>query len=310
VFYGEKVKGEYVFLPFLKSITNIDCVPKKLFIMKKIALFAVLSLMFFSSFSQVRPAGRKHFEKFYKSTTYVVEDRDPFSEFNKHMKDAMERHWKTTPYKVISFAEFERMRTNDNASFMILAEIKEKNIDQVYQFINFVMGHKKREFERMPDLASVPLAYRDANDLNYLYKMGAFVKFMQTHANERDATPRMRLANFRNVNNPELKNMELWLLEHELAPNINTVEKIKQFYPYEVKIVTREQIAEAIATDNKKVAFLHKIGPEDTTRSGRGKCWKFVVTAAEGKVLFSANHDVDRNNPDALLASDLQSMAK
>jgi hypothetical protein len=278
--------------------------------MKKSFILLALTLLVFESIAQVRPARKKHFDKFYKSTTYIVEDRDPFSEFNQHLREAMEQHWTITPFEVISFDDFHRLRTNEDASFMVLADIKQKNLDEVYVFINFVMGDKKRDFESMPDLASVPLAYRDADDYDYLYKMGAFVKFMQTHVSKSDDTPRMRLARIMNVNDDRLKQMELWLLENELAPEVRTAEAIRRHYPYTVKIVTPEQINEAIAQDRADVAFLHKLGPEDATRLGRGKCWKFIISAGDGSVLYSSSHDVDRNNPDAFLVEDFKDIAK
>jgi hypothetical protein len=277
--------------------------------MKQIFTLFIIAIMVNVSLAQVRPAGRKHYEKFSKSTTYVVEDQDPFSEYNKYIKAAMEKHWTITPFEMISFAEFNRMRTREDASFMIFADIKQKNLDEIYEFINFVMGDSKREFESMPDLASVPLAYRDANDLNYLYKMGAFVKFMHTYVQER-ATPRMRLSNFMNVNDEALRGMELWLLENELSPEIDTEEKLQQHYPFKVKIVTREEIAEAIDNDREDVAFLHKIGPEDVWRTGNGKCWIFIVSAKDGRVLYSSHHTVDRENPDAILLSDILKMGR
>ncbi len=278
--------------------------------MKKSLIVLVLTLFVLESIAQVRPARRRHLNKFYNSTTYVVEDRDPFSEFNKYLLEAMEKHWTITPFEVISFDEFHRLRTNEDASFMVLADIKQKNLDEVYVFINFVMGDKKRDFESMPDLASVPLAYREADDYDYLYKMGAFVKFMQTHVSKEDDTPRMRLARIMNVNDDRLKQMELWLLEKELAPEIRSEEAIRKYYPYPVKLVTPEQIEEAIAQDREDVAFLHKLGPEDATRLGRGKCWKFIISAADGSVLYSSSHDVDRNTPDALLVDDLKEIAR
>lgn len=278
--------------------------------MKKTLILLVLSLFVFDSMAQVRAARKKHFKKFYNSTTYLVEDRDPFSKFNTYLREAMEKHWTITPFEVISFDDFHRLRTNEDASFMVLADIKQKNLDEVYVFINFVMGDKKRDFESMPDLASVPLAYRDADDYDYLYKMGAFVKFMQTHASKDNDTPRMRLARIMNVNDDKLKQMELWLLEDELAPGIKTEEEIRRYYPYTVKIVTPEEIEEAIALDRDDVAFLHKLGPEDATRLGRGKCWKFVVSAGDGSVLYSSSHEVDGQNPDAFLVKDFEKIAR
>jgi hypothetical protein len=278
--------------------------------MKRLITLIILIFLVVETFAQVRPARRKEVQRFFESTTYVVQDRDPFSQFNEHLKNAMEKHWHITPVKYITFSEFERMRTNEKASFMIFADIKQNNLAEVYEFINFVMGDKKRDFESMPDLGSVPISYVDADQELYYYKMGAMVKFMQTYALEQSNTPRLRLSNFFTVTDQKLKSMELWLLEDELAPHINSLEKIRNFYPYRVKIVSREDIADAISKDREDVAFLHKIGPEDTMPHPGRKCWKFIIAAKDGRVLFASSHDIDRANPDALLASDLVKMSE
>jgi hypothetical protein len=278
--------------------------------MYRFITFFVLIFLVAETFAQVRPARRREVQRFFESTTYVVQDRDPFSRFNEHLKNAMEKHWHITPVKFITFSEFERMRTNENASFMIFADIKQNNLEEVYEFINFVMGDKNRDFESMPDLGSVPIAYVDADQELYYYKMGALVKFMQTYALEQSNTPRMRLTRFFNVTDPKLKAMELWLLEDELSPQISSEEKLRRHYPYRVRIATRDEIAEAIAQDREDVAFLHKIGPEDTMPHPGRKCWKFIIAASDGRVLYASHHDIDNSNPDALLASDLEEMAK
>ncbi len=278
--------------------------------MKRFITLFVLIILVAETFGQVRPARRREVQRFLESTTYVVQDRDPFSRFNEYLQNAMEKHWHITPVKFISFVEFERMRTNENVSFMIFADIKQNNLSEVYEFVNFVMGDKKRDFESMPDLGSVPIAYLDADQELYYYKMGAFVKFMQTYTLEQSNTPRLRLSRFFNVTDEKLKKMELWLLEEELSPQINSVEKIRRYYPYKVRIASREEIAEAIAQDREDVAFLHKIGPEDTMPHPGRKCWKFIIAAKDGRVLYATSHEIDRVNPDALLASDLAKMSE
>ncbi len=275
--------------------------------MKKIVITIILSLIVFEAISQVRPARRRHFRTFQESTTYVVIDNNPFTRYNDRLEEEMERFWTITPYEFISFDEFQRKRTNDNYSFLVLAEIKQRNVPHVYKFINFVLGDKERDFNRMPDLGSVPLIFRDADEEDYLYKMGAFVQFMQNHAEEGGSRQNMRMTRFLNVRDDRVQEMELWLLEEELAPEINTVEKINKYYPYTVRIVTKDDIKEAITQQREDVAFLHKIGPKTTVRVG--KCWKFIV-ATNGEILYSNDHDVDALTPDALLVEDLERIAR
>ncbi len=274
--------------------------------MKKLFLAVLVLFIVTEAASQVRPARRSHYRTFMESTTYVVEDGRPFSDYNKRLKEEMDRFWTITPYEFITFDEFRRMRTNDNYSFLVLAEIKQRNVPHVYKFINFVLGDTNRDFNRMPDLGSVPLIFKDADEESFLYKLGAFVQFMQNNAKEGSGRHNLQMTRFINVRDERLHQMELWLLEEELAPDINTVEKINEYYPHTVKIVTKDDIQNAISQQREDVAFLHKIGPEDTMRAG--KCWKFIITT-NGEVLYSNDHDADIRTPDALLKEDLKLMA-
>jgi len=275
--------------------------------MKRIIITIILAFILIEAISQVRPARRRHYRAFEESTTLIVIDANPFTDFNDRLKEELDRFWTITPYEFITFDEFQRKRTSDKYSFMVLAEIKQRNVPHVYKFINFVLGDPDRDFNRMPDLGSAPLAFKDADEETYLYKMGTFVQFMQNYAEEAGRQQHMRLTRFLNVRDSHVQEMELWLLEEELAPQINTVEKIQEYYPYPVRIVTKEDIRDAISQQREDVAFLHKIGPKGTVRVG--KCWKFIVTT-DGKVLYSNDHHVDATTYDALLIEDLERMAR
>ena len=277
---------------------------------KQITIFAILLLFGINTIAQVRPARRREYNAFLESTTLVVKDQNPFSGYNKKIKEEMERFWTITPFEIITFEEFEQKRTDDSYSFMILADIKQDRLPHVYQFINFAIGHPSRIFNRMPDLGSVPLAYRYIDEDNYLYKMGVFVQYMQRQVEERASRRSFSLTKFLDVKDGAIHEMELWLLEDELAPDVNTVEKIAQYYPYSVRIVTRSDIELAIIEQRDDVAILHKIGPEDTLEFGRGKTWKFIVTVKGAEILYTSDHDVDRENPDAFLKDDFEKLAK
>ena len=55
-----------------------------------------------------------------------------------------------------------------------------------------------------------------------------------------------------------------------------------------------EEIEKAIVDKNPKVALLHKVGPEGSAK-GDAKCWKFIVTAAEGNPLYYDSHKISQN---------------
>ncbi|MFW5792647.1 MAG: hypothetical protein ACOCWC_00085 [Bacteroidota bacterium] len=278
--------------------------------LRRIIVLSLLVLFSASTFAQIKVARRKDYKKFLESTTMVVLDQHPFNDYNERLKEEMERFWTITPYEFITFEEFEKIRRDDSYSFIILADIKQDKLPDVYQFMNFVLGDPSRNFDRMPDLGSVPLAYRDIDEDNYIYKMGVFVQYMQNQAEERSRLRNFSLTKLLDVKDDVIQEMELWLLEDELAPNVNSLDKIAKYYPYEVKLVTREEIKQAIADEREDVAILHKIGPEDTLDYGTGKTWKFIVTAKDGLVLYTNSHEVERLKPDAFLESDFKSLAK
>ncbi|MBS4014192.1 MAG: hypothetical protein KGZ97_10620 [Bacteroidetes bacterium] len=278
--------------------------------MKRLLIIATAMLFCVTATAQIRTAKKKDYDNFKKSTTLLVKDQNPFADYNQRLFEEMQRFWTITPFDVITFQEFEKKRNDNKYSFIILADIKQENLPHVYQFLNFVMGHPTKDFDKMPDLGSVPLSYRDIDEDNYLYKMGIFVQYMQRQALERSLIRNFSLTKLLEVKDGQVKNMELWLLEDELAPDVNTVEKIAQYYPYTVKIVTRDEIQQAITEQREDVAILHKIGPEDTLQYGKGKTWKFIVTVKDAHILYTHSHEVDKQKPDAFLSSDFKNISR
>lgn len=276
--------------------------------MKRLILLIIVVLMGIQVNAQVRAAKKKDLEAFFKTKTLVVLDENPFSYINNVLKDEMKRFWTKTPYDFITMAEFEELKKDDKYSFIVFAEIKQENLDNEYNFLNFALGSPTDDFNEMPDLGSVPLSYVGTDEDNYLYKMGAFLMFMQNYTQYRSNIAHMRLQRLLNVKDDKLHNKEIWLLEEEMEESVNTLEEIKAVYPYKVKFATREEIQNAIHDKNPNVAFLHKIGPEETVKSGR--VWKFIISTEDGMVLFSNNHDISKETPDVFLMEDFKSMAK
>ncbi len=277
--------------------------------MKKIIVVLAFSLLSFQLSAQIKFANSSEISKFLKSKTYVVLDGDPFSSFNETIKACMPEFWTITPYEFITVEQFDTKKTNGSYSFIMLSEAEqtEDGVKCTYNFLNFILGGNS-DLNKMPDLGSVPLSYVDASEENYLYKIGGILTFMQSHvkyASEHSSITPKLINKDSGIN---IKTKELWLLKEELPSNFNTIEKIKTVYPYTVKLVTKDEIKKAIEEKNPNVVYLHKVGPEGTITGG--KCWKFLVTAKEGEVLYYDGHKVDASNPDAFLEKDFKSIAK
>jgi len=244
-----------------------------------------------------------------KSKTLIVKDENPFSSFNDSLKVCLKKFWTITPYEFISMEQFEIKKTNKAYSFIMLsdAEVNEGGVDCKYNFLNLILGGNS-DLNKMPDLGSVPLSYDGVDENTYLYKLGGILVFMQNHIKYANAHPDSKLKLVNKDSQTDIKKKELWLLKDELAPDCNTLDKIKSVYPYTVKLVTKEEIKQAIENKNPNVVYLHKVGPAGTVEGA--KCWKFLITANDGEVLYYDNHKVDSSNPDAFLKKDFKAIAK
>lgn len=259
--------------------------------------------------AQVKFASASDIQSFLKSTTYIVEYGDPLSDFNETIKAAMPKLWTITPYKFITEDEFETKKISKTASFIFLsdAQLSEDGVTSTYSFLNIVMGGSS-DINKLPDLGSVPLSYSDVDEGTYLYKLGGILLFIQDHITYASENSSIKPAITKKNSTIDIKTKELWLLADELQPGYNTTEKIKFVYPYTVKLVTSEDIKKAIESKNDAVIFLHKVGPE--TSSAIGKCWKFLVHAKTGEVIYYDSHKISASEPDAFLGKDFKALVK
>ena len=277
--------------------------------LKNILLLLSLTMLVFNIQAQIQFAELPDIKAFLKTKTYVVEHEGPLSPFSKALKECMPKFWTITPYEFITPEEFETKRTIKTASFLFVseAEITEDDVTTSYTIFNVVMGGSAN-VNKLRDLGSVPLSYSEADESSYLYKLGGILLFIQDHIKYTSENGTQKLSLIKKNSSADFKSKELWLLSDELPANMKTVAQIKKVCPFAVKIVTKDDIKKAIDDKNPKVIFLHKIGPEDAQTNG--KCWKFMVLAQTGQVVYYDSHKVTAAEPDALLESDFKRMKK
>jgi hypothetical protein len=185
------------------------------------------------------------------------------------------------------------------------------NTDAKYRFLHLSLGGDYLQMNQMPDLASVPLAYYSVEEDNYIYKLAILVRFIQNHVMLIKEHPEIVSANVLqhyNDNMKDIKGKTLYVLEEELAPEVNSVARIKKIYPYNFKIVTKDEITEAIKNRDENIVFLHKVGPEGTKMDAR--CYKVIIGAADAKFYYFDYHKISTKRPDGFLADDFKKLAK
>ena len=111
-----------------------------------------------------------------------------------------------------------------------------------------------------------------------------------------------------NDNTGDVKEKSLWLVEEEMAPDINSAARIRKVYPHDFKLVTKDEIREAIRNRDEDVVFPHKVGPEGTRLQAR--CYKILIGAADAQFYYYNYHKVSGKKPDAFLSNDFKRLSK
>ena len=253
-------------------------------------------------------------KQFPTTKTMIVLEPSPISEYNLTMKEIVPGEWKITQYEFIESKEFDAKRKDNNLSFVYLVKAKfEKDKSNAqYLFMSLLLGGSARNLSAMPDLCSVPVAYFEQDEETYVYKLEIFLRFMQNHVNLLIDNPKVASKNvvqYYNRNVQKLGGKTLYLLADELGKDVNTEAKIKKFYAGPIKIVTKDEIAKAIADKDPTVVFLHKVGPKRKTQAN-SRCYKVMVGAADAQFYYFDYHKINDKKPDGFLAADFKKLAK
>jgi len=254
----------------------------------------------------------EEYKAFLNTKTLVVMDVNPMSDFNFKIKEVMESVWTLTDFEFISNDEFEDKRNDPSYSFLLttVATFDADKTKARYNFLSLLLGESDTQVRDLPDLCSLPLSYLRVEDTSYAYKLEAFIRFIQDHVQLMNKRPELIKANafkYYNSNVKSLVGKTLYLVKSDLTPEVNTISKLKSIYPYDVKIVTQDEVEDAIERKDDTVVFMHKVGPEGTKYKAR--CYKILIGADSSAFYYFDYHMVNKKNRDGLLEKDLKKMA-
>lgn len=278
-------------------------------------LFFIPALLFSVIISGQAPFPSKdEIKQFSVSRTCVVLEDDPFSTYNEYIKDAVELFWKVTPYEIIDVKEFNVRRIKPQYSFIVLTEtnFEKDKTNAVYNFINLLQGKNVNKLGQMPEICAVPLSYAGEEDIEYSYKLGAILEFMQRHARlimEDPSLTGRKYLKYYNENIPDITNKTILVRKEDLSPDISTIERINAIYSNKVEIVTEEDIVKAIKAKTPNTVILHKVGPVGVKKD-EGYCFKMLIGTDDAKMYYYDLHTIDKANPNGLLPIDLRRLAR
>ena len=281
--------------------------------MKKIVISVMCCACFcalsFGQAQKVTYASQKQIGDFFNSKTMVVLDANPMIGYNIVITDAVKKYWTITPYEIITSAQFDKMYTDPNLSFIFLSKVQlEKDKEEVYyMYMNVVMGAKVKDLTALPELLSLPLAYTGVDEDDYVDKLPLMLSFAQLHLNNlKDAKNPKTFYNLKNYSDDSklLKDKTLLVKESDLAEEVNTVEKIQKEYPGIVKIVSLEEMVKAIEEQAPNTAVLHQLGPAEDENKGRSYCQIFGTDDA--KLYYYNYQNITQRRPEGMLARDFR----
>ncbi len=282
--------------------------------MKKILIIIPAFLLSVLLSGQAPFPSKDEIKQFSASKTCVVLENDPFSSYNVFIKKGMKEYWKVTPYEFIDVEEFNVRRSKPAYSFIVLTETnfdKDKS-NSVFNFINLLQGKNVDKLGELPEICAVPLSYAGEDDLEYGYKLGAILSFMQKHAiliMEDPSKTGRKYLKYYNENVPEVMNKTILVKQEDLSPDISTIEKIKAIYSNKIEIVPEEEIVKAIENKTPDTVILHKVGPVGDTKD-QGYCFKMLIGTDDARMYYYNQHKIDKSNPNGLLPADLKRLAR
>lgn len=282
--------------------------------MKNSLLSALLVLLPLVSAAQQRPYPTvDDADRFKSSTTCVVMQDNQLSFYNAEIKDAVNKYWKVTPVRFIKESEFNVSRTDPSYSFLVLTITNFSNdkSGSAYDFLNLLLGADVENLDELPEFCAIPLSFAGAPEEEYSYKLGLIIRFMQYHADlviKNPTTSALRYLKYYNRNVPDIKGKTILVKEEDLAPEINTEERIRAYYPNKVRIVDEEEIMRAIEEKDKDVLIVHKVGPDGVKQTGT--CMKMLIGTDDAVMYYYDSHLVDSKNANGLLISDLKRLAR
>ena len=86
-----------------------------------------------------------------------------------------------------------------------------------------------------------------------------------------------------------------------MAPNVNSPEKIKNVYPYNVKLLSIAEIKEELAANPENTLFHFHVGPPMDT--GAGKCFEMIFDK-EGNLYYYNFRKITNDNGDGFNLND------
>ena len=281
--------------------------------LKRFVLALLLSVLILPCKAQAPFPTTGEIESFYGTETLVVLENTMFSTYNAFIKKAMDEFWEITPFRFISDKDFNTMREDPAYSFIVLTETKfdKDKSGAVYNFMNLLLGKDVGRIEDLPEMCALPLSFAGVEDIEYGYKVGITLRFMQAHVKHLSEDPSIKGKKYLKYYNqfiPQLADKTVLLSREDLEPELQSEARVKELYDHDIKVVDDDAIKEAIVNRSANTLVLHMVGPENP-RAG-GMCFKMLIGVDDGMMYFYGEHKITPKKPRGLQVNDLKRIGR
>ena len=251
---------------------------------------------------------QKEFDRLLVSTTYIVLDQHKESSFSKSLISAVEKHWDLTKYEIIDQGTYREYFKDKTKSFLTRNYIAG---DKEWITLNLFMGGQKAMNTKGKVVASIRLKHNTETDDHMLYKMPVFVQNLQWQVRmikNNNYTSASDFNKYYKTQSRVMKTRTRYILNDHLTNKIESLEKVKKYYKYDVSLVDTEQINQAIIKEDSSVVFLSIVAPTKNW-SGR-KGYYRIYTTNGGQTIIGYTRSVSSSAPLGVTGYDLKTFNK
>lgn len=276
--------------------------------MKRLIVSIIICSFSLSLYSQGRVVARKNdIKDFATRTTMVVLDETP-DMMDAVLRGAVEDNWIISPYSFCSTKDFERLKTDTTLYFLmrIKGQFKRES-EPGLEYLSLVKGGTEADkgLDKMQDIVTMPLQPVDDLEGRSIALVPAFIKIIQSHVRrvmDNKATAYSGLS-AHNDNVGAIGGKRLLFEEGALSSQVDAAE-LEERFKGNASVVDEDEIDEAIESAEDCLVAI-TISP----KSSGGFCYKMVINASTGELIFYNRHKMNTRSPGGFLKEDIKRLS-
>lgn len=245
------------------------------------------------------------------------------NEYNKFMREAIEKVWKITKFEFITQEKFDQIWQDTDKNFIYTTIQKEKDGEAKYTTLNlvFAIGGKAPKQDKLKRISGIQYYYGNLDADFHLWKIPGLIKFLQHHAEYASGNAGLtgeegqaKIVDHYKENNSKIsRDFRLMIYQSDLTSKVYNREAIEAIYKGDFEITDDPSLITEAILKGENVAWFHKIAPEGSLvdkNSGDkyGVTIKYIFSAIDGEMLYSYEDPIAKKNPEGINAQDFKAL--